>query len=267
MFSLPRRVRPVGPEEPAPRAVEPVQRPRAQGRARARVPDQQLDRARRVAVHRARAPRRAVDLLRASRGRSCAAAARWCRSPMLTPPRDGEARRAGVGAVSHRRRHHVHGAGGLRLRPPLDAIIAETAAATHHRARRDAPGRPDQRRVDGAAQEGGVLLMSARDSIAVLDNGVLRFLTAGSVDDGKSTLIGRLLYDTKAVLADQLAALERTSRSAAHGARPVAADRRAAPPSASKASRSTSRTAISRPRGASSSSPTRRATSSTRATW
>ena len=40
----------------------------------------------------------------------------------------------------------------------------------------------------------------------------LRFLTAGSVDDGKSTLIGRLLYDTKAVLADQLAAVARTSQ-------------------------------------------------------
>jgi sulfate adenylyltransferase subunit 1 len=40
----------------------------------------------------------------------------------------------------------------------------------------------------------------------------LRFLTAGSVDDGKSTLIGRLLYDSRAILADQLSAIE--SRSA-----------------------------------------------------
>ncbi|WP_241493222.1 sulfate adenylyltransferase subunit 1, partial [Burkholderia pseudomallei] len=39
--------------------------------------------------------------------------------------------------------------------------------------------------------------------------GVLRFITAGSVDDGKSTLIGRLLYDSKAVLSDQLSALSR----------------------------------------------------------
>jgi sulfate adenylyltransferase subunit 1 len=54
--------------------------------------------------------------------------------------------------------------------------------------------------------------MSAMDKIEVLDHGVLRFLTAGSVDDGKSTLIGRLLYDTKAILADQLAAIERTSQ-------------------------------------------------------
>lgn len=40
---------------------------------------------------------------------------------------------------------------------------------------------------------------------------LLRFATAGSVDDGKSTLVGRLMYDTKTVLADQLAAIERVS--------------------------------------------------------
>ena len=41
---------------------------------------------------------------------------------------------------------------------------------------------------------------------------ILRFATAGSVDDGKSTLIGRLLYDSKAIFEDQLEAVERTSR-------------------------------------------------------
>ena len=41
---------------------------------------------------------------------------------------------------------------------------------------------------------------------------LLRFATAGSVDDGKSTLIGRLLYDTKSIFSDQLEAVERTSR-------------------------------------------------------
>jgi bifunctional enzyme CysN/CysC len=40
---------------------------------------------------------------------------------------------------------------------------------------------------------------------------MLRFATAGSVDDGKSTLIGRLLYDSKAIFEDQLASVERTS--------------------------------------------------------
>lgn len=41
---------------------------------------------------------------------------------------------------------------------------------------------------------------------------ILRFITAGSVDDGKSTLIGRLLYDSKSILADQLEALEQQSK-------------------------------------------------------
>ncbi|WP_242395485.1 sulfate adenylyltransferase subunit 1 [Anaeromyxobacter oryzisoli] len=44
------------------------------------------------------------------------------------------------------------------------------------------------------------------------DRGLLRFTTCGSVDDGKSTLIGRLLLDTKSILADTLHAIERTSR-------------------------------------------------------
>src|SRR5574344_60623 len=41
---------------------------------------------------------------------------------------------------------------------------------------------------------------------------LLRFLTAGSVDDGKSTLIGRLLFDSKKIYEDQLTALERDSK-------------------------------------------------------
>ncbi|HEV2482677.1 MAG TPA: GTP-binding protein [Puia sp.] len=46
---------------------------------------------------------------------------------------------------------------------------------------------------------------------------LLRFITAGSVDDGKSTLIGRLLYDSKSILVDQLAALEQQSKNKAAG--------------------------------------------------
>jgi bifunctional enzyme CysN/CysC len=45
---------------------------------------------------------------------------------------------------------------------------------------------------------------------------MLRFATAGSVDDGKSTLIGRLLFDSKALFSDQLAAVERVSRDRGH---------------------------------------------------
>ncbi|HEV3223983.1 MAG TPA: GTP-binding protein [Puia sp.] len=46
---------------------------------------------------------------------------------------------------------------------------------------------------------------------------LLRFITAGSVDDGKSTLIGRLLYDSKSILSDQLEALEKQSRNKEEG--------------------------------------------------
>ncbi|MDR0736510.1 MAG: sulfate adenylyltransferase [Zoogloeaceae bacterium] len=57
-------------------------------------------------------------------------------------------------------------------------------------------------------------IIAARDEAAVSlsDHGLLRFLTCGSVDDGKSTLIGRLLYDTRAILADALSAIEKTSQ-------------------------------------------------------
>jgi len=46
---------------------------------------------------------------------------------------------------------------------------------------------------------------------------LLRFITAGSVDDGKSTLIGRLLYDSKNILVDQLEALERSTKNRTDG--------------------------------------------------
>ncbi|HLF47692.1 MAG TPA: GTP-binding protein [Chitinophagaceae bacterium] len=46
---------------------------------------------------------------------------------------------------------------------------------------------------------------------------LLRFITAGSVDDGKSTLIGRLLYDSKNILIDQLAALEKSTKNRTDG--------------------------------------------------
>src|SRR5699024_11062281 len=49
-----------------------------------------------------------------------------------------------------------------------------------------------------------------------LDMDLLRFTTAGSVDDGKSTLIGRLLYDSKQIFDDQIEAIERSSKKKGH---------------------------------------------------
>ena len=46
----------------------------------------------------------------------------------------------------------------------------------------------------------------------ITNNQLLRFTTAGSVDDGKSTLIGRLLYDSKSIFEDQIASIESTSK-------------------------------------------------------
>jgi sulfate adenylyltransferase subunit 1 len=62
--------------------------------------------------------------------------------------------------------------------------------------------------------------MSANENIhgCVPDNGLLRFMTCGSVDDGKSTLIGRLLFDTKTILADTLTQIEKTSKKRGMGA-------------------------------------------------
>ncbi len=53
---------------------------------------------------------------------------------------------------------------------------------------------------------------TANEASSYLDMELLRFSTAGSVDDGKSTLIGRLLYDSKSIFADQYEAIEETSR-------------------------------------------------------
>ena len=46
---------------------------------------------------------------------------------------------------------------------------------------------------------------------------ILRFITAGSVDDGKSTFIGRLLYDSKSILADHLEAIEKSTKNKENG--------------------------------------------------
>ena len=54
---------------------------------------------------------------------------------------------------------------------------------------------------------------SLKTQNSYLDMDMLRFTTAGSVDDGKSTLIGRLLYDSKSIFEDQMEAIEKTSKS------------------------------------------------------
>jgi sulfate adenylyltransferase subunit 1 len=52
-------------------------------------------------------------------------------------------------------------------------------------------------------------VVTEKNQLASRERGLLRFITAGSVDDGKSTLIGRLLFDSKGIFADQLDAMSR----------------------------------------------------------
>src|SRR5690606_14428452 len=68
----------------------------------------------------------------------------------------------------------------------------------------------------GGPEEGGLLLMATDGTAGGIipttgSMDLLRFATAGSVDDGKSTLIGRLLLDSKSIFEDQLEAVEATS--------------------------------------------------------
>ncbi|GIU89497.1 MAG: hypothetical protein KatS3mg010_0596 [Acidimicrobiia bacterium] len=97
---------------------------------------------------------------------------------------------------------------------------------------------------------------------------LLRFATAGSVDDGKSTLIGRLLYDSKQIFEDTLEALEHSSR--LRGEEGV---NLALLTDGLRAEREQGITIdvayryFATPQAGSSSSPTPPATSSTRGTW
>ena len=75
-----------------------------------------------------------------------------------------------------------------------------------HRARRDARRRPLHRSSDGGPQACRLFLSEQQQAE------LLRLVTCGSVDDGKSTLIGRLLYDTKQIFVDQMEHIEETSK-------------------------------------------------------
>ena len=133
------------------------------------------------------------------------------------PLEPGETPRAAEGALPHARLLPADRRGGERRRlaggdPGGDARHPHLGAP--------GPGhRPRRRGLDGAQEAGGLLLMAApaeelSDRLDALEReDLLRFITCGSVDDGKSTLIGRLLWESQLVLDDQLAALERDSRS------------------------------------------------------
>ena len=117
------------------------------------------------------------------------------------------------GALPHGRRRLADRRGALRRRHRREG---HRRGRRHpdHRARRHPRRRQGQRGRDGRPQAGRLLLMTSVGSTAVAESrgmDLLRFATAGCVDDGKSTLIGRLLYDTKSLFTDQLEAVEAVS--------------------------------------------------------
>ena len=120
----------------------------------------------------------------------------------FTPARNGE-------RLDRRRvRYRTVGDANLTACVPSEAA---TVAADHPGGRDHAADRawgyswrrPGQRHGDGRPEERRLLLSTAD---------LTRIATAGSVDEGKSTLIGRLLYDSKSLFTDQLEAVQATSR-------------------------------------------------------
>jgi len=97
---------------------------------------------------------------------------------------------------------------------PLAGGVGGGPVDTTNRTIADTPSPSPSREREGSSYETEALI--AEDIDAYLDQHqhktMLRFITCGSVDDGKSTLIGRLLYDSKMIFEDQLAALEADSK-------------------------------------------------------
>ena len=250
---LPRRLRPVGPAPPAPRAVGPLQRARPPRREHPRVPDLQLDRARRLAVHRPGGARAAVDL-HGPRARGLRAR----RDALRGQPEfiDADGRRGAVHrvrALPHGRRHELHGRGALHRA---------------HAARRSSPRSP--RRTSPSAARRAPTTARPRP----------RWKTASAratSSHGPSPPRHRRQRRRRQVDADRAPAVRRQggprrparARRGAHAS--TGSTSRCSPtacaPSASRASRSTSPTAPSPRRSGASSSPTAPATRSTRATW
>ena len=195
---------------------------KARGESLRVFPALQLDRARRLALHppgehpdRAALPRgraaggRARRPAHHGRRRAAAAAAGRDAAAALGPLPDARllpAHRRGRERGGDDSRHHPRDARVAHLRAPGAA---------------DRPGRRRPRwsaRSRRAISDDRSTLARSGDRLRGVprrgssDKDVLRFIACGSVDDGKSTLIGRLLHDTKQLFDDQLAALERASR-------------------------------------------------------
>ena len=209
------------PKQQRPELWRALQRAHAQGREHPRVPAVELDRARRLAVHLPREHSDRAAVLRRATSRRPSATARWIMvDDDRMPLEPGETPEMKTSAVPHARllsadRRHRERRGHAPGNHPGDAAHPTFRA----------PGTRDRSRsvrVDGEEKGGRLLLMSHAPDLIEADiegylrahehKSLLRFITCGSVDDGKSTLIGRLLYESKMIFEDQLAALAADSK-------------------------------------------------------
>ncbi len=193
----------------------------------------------------------------------------WLTAGEWGGPKDGETRRDAAWSATAPSATCPAPARSTPTRPRSDDGHHRDRRLPAHRARRHPRRRQAVRGRHGRPQARGVLLDDAPPTEQPSSaTSLLRFATAGSVDDGKSTLVGRLLHDSKSVLADQLEAVERGLARPRPGRRPTSrCSPTACAPSASRASPSTSPTATSPPPARGSSSPTPPGTCSTPATW
>src|SRR5271170_3388728 len=207
----------MGPKEPAPRTLESLQRSHSPRRKHSRLSAFQLDRDGCLAVHpRGKHPRgrslfrKRAPNVRTWRGTVAGRARLRC-----------VARRAGADgqvASAFARLQSLHRSDPFRCRQHpgdhcrIDLISLLGAGQPRYR--------PRSGRLDGTQEAGGLFLVATaafvQDAAFSIDDflaeerskDLLRFSTAGSVDDGKSTLIGRLLYDTQSVYEDQMQSIE-----------------------------------------------------------
>ena len=137
----------------------------------------------------------------------------------------GRGRRAAQRPLPHGRRHELHRVRSNRMPSTSPPSCARSPSPRSPSAARPGPTTASRRRRWKTARRTGTSddhqhAPDARSGFARPSSRarLFRFATAGSVDDGKSTLVGRLLHDSKAILADQLESVARTSAERGFGA-------------------------------------------------
>ena len=189
------------PKRQRPELWSALQCPQEQGREPARLPLVQLDRARRVAIYPARGDRDRAAVLRrrAADGRARRADPDGRRRALAAWP--GRAAANAPGPLPDARLLSADRRDRERRGDASRTSSRRCCAATSSERQGRAIDRDAGDCEHGEEEAGGLFLME-----------LLRFITCGSVDDGKSTLIGRLLYDSRQMFDDQLAALEADSK-------------------------------------------------------